>query len=745
MSDPSNIADSELLLRGVVDRIKFQNPDNGYTVFSLKVTGKAQPYTVVGTSPGLVAGTPLLVRGQESSHSKYGSQIQAKSITHDTPSSVFGIERFLSSGIIKGIGGKTAEVLVNEFGEETLKKLVEDPEAVAKVPGVGKSKALKLRDALVEKQSINEVIQFLVENGLSTNLAAKIQTRYGNRAIELLQSDPYLLSRDMQGIGFKKADAIALGFGFALNSPQRVKAALYYAMQQSLDDGHCYVSIDQLKNETFKLLGEEVAAEVQSVDSELKSLLDEKFIHQEDEKLYLESIYKAESFVSEFLCAKGQQASTQEIDQVTVIKAISESELELGISFSSEQKAIVKAATEKRFFVITGGPGCGKTTIVKALSKLFSLSQKRLALTAPTGRAAQRMSQVCGMDASTIHRLLKFDPFTRHFYYTASNPLEADVVIVDESSMIDIQLAKSLLSAIPQQATLILVGDKDQLPSVGPGKVFQDIVSIRELTIIGLTRLYRREGQSQITEIAHMINSGNIPSIPAPDGETKTDAYFIEKKTPDDALSLIESLYTRQLKEKFGFDHNQILILTPTNRGDLGTESLNRRMQEAINPGHNRQQLTLGNFCLRVGDRVCQRVNNYQIDDYGVFNGDLGTVIDIDPVALRAQVELWDGRIITYESNDLSQLSLAYAVTVHRSQGSEVPCVIMVLHDSHFKMLERQLIYTGITRAKKLLILVGTRSALKIATQRALSLKRQTNLSQRIRSGLKSSSDNQSI
>jgi exodeoxyribonuclease V alpha subunit len=735
MSDPSNIANSEILLRGVVDRIKFQNSDNGYTVFSLKVTGKAQPYTVVGTSPGLVAGTALLVRGQESSHSKYGTQIQAKSITHDAPTSVFGIERFLSSGIIKGIGEKTAEVLVNEFGEQTLTKLVEDPDAVAKIPGVGKSKALKLRDALVEKKSINEVIQFLVENGLSTNLAAKIQVRYGNRAIELLKSDPYLLSRDMQGIGFKKADAIALGFGFALNSPERVKAALYHAMQQSLEDGHCYVSVDQLKYETFKLLGEEVAAEVQSVEVELQSLLDEKFIHQQDDKLYLESIYKAESFVAEFIATKGNQGSTLEIHESIVKKAIHESELELGISFSSEQRDVVSAAIDKRFFVITGGPGCGKTTIVKALSKLFALSNKRLALTAPTGRAAQRMSQVCGMDASTIHRLIKFDPFTRQFYFNASNPLEVDVVIVDESSMIDIQLAKSLFSAIPEHATLILVGDKDQLPSVGPGKVFQDIVSIRKLKIIGLTKLYRREGQSQITEIAHMINSGNIPSIPSPDGETKTDAYFIEKKNPADALTLIESLYTRQLKEKFGFAREQILILTPTNRGELGTESLNKRIQEAINPGignlgQGMQQLVVGNFCLRVGDRVCQRVNNYQIDDYGVFNGDLGTVVDIDPVALRAQVELWDGRVLTYESADLTQLSLAYAVTVHRSQGSEVPCVIMILHDSHYRMLERQLIYTGITRAKKLLVLVGTKSALKIATQRALSLKRQTNLSQ---------------
>ncbi len=725
---------NELFLRGIVERIKFQNPDNGYTVFTLKVTGEFQPYTVVGTMPGLTSGAHIVVRGYENSHSKYGKQISARSICEDSPSSASGIERFLASGAIKGIGEKTAEILVNEFGEQTIDKIVDDFEAVASIPGIGKSKALKLREALLERKSVNQVLQFLIENGLSPNLAAKIYQKYGNSAVETLKNDPYVLSREMQGIGFKKSDTIALGLGFSLAAPQRIKAALYYTLEKSLDDGHCFLKSEQLISMTAALLGEQIEADLESIDQQLKSLLMEGYVVLEQDRYYLNSIFKAEEFVAGFIAERSKLESTLQIPDVDVRNAISLSEEQLQIEFSAEQKSTLTAAQQKRLMIITGGPGCGKTTIVRALSKLFQLSNKRLSLAAPTGRAAQRMSQVCATDASTIHRLLKFDPFTKHFWHTANNPLEVDAVIVDEASMIDIQLAKSLFAAIPLNATLILVGDKDQLPSVGPGKLLQDLVSIKELTVIGLTRLYRREGTSHINEIAHLVNSGNAPVIPEPNGKTKTDAYLIEKKHTSDALKVIESLFSKQLTEKFGFSHHQILILTPTNRGDLGTESLNKSIQEAVNPLNGRQQLIVGNMVLRAGDRVCQRVNNYQIDDYGVFNGDIGTVIDIDAAANRAQVELWDGRIITYQSADLAQLSLAYALTIHRSQGSEIPCVIMVLHESHFKMLERQLVYTGITRAKKLLVIVGTKSALKIATQRAQSLKRQTALVERINS-----------
>jgi exodeoxyribonuclease V alpha subunit len=451
--------------------------------------------------------------------------------------------------------------------------------------------------------------------------------------------------------------------------------------------------------------------------------------------VYLKHLLRAEEAVAEFIAARAAPRAAADIGGSVVKKALAQAAASLGISFSYEQEHAVQLATEYPLLVITGGPGCGKTTIIRALALLYQLAGKRLLLAAPTGRAAQRMGQVCALPASTIHRLLKYDPAKGNFLHGVNDPLSADAVIIDEASMIDVQLARDLFSAIPRAATIILVGDKDQLPSVGPGRVFGDIISVSAVKTISLSRLFRRSEESAISTMAHLINSGTVPDIPEPDGVTRTDAYFIAKPDPEEAALTVEKLVADQIPRKFGISPAEICVLTPSNRGPLGTLALNQRLQARINPppeNDTEQELALHEYVLRLGDRVCQRVNNYNIDIVGVFNGDVGQVFHVDRKARSLTVEMWDGRLVKYEESDLSQLSLAYAVTVHRSQGSEIPCVVLVLHESHYTLLERQLVYTAVTRAKKLLIVVGSRKALNLGVKKMNSRRRCTLLKERI-------------
>ena len=480
-------------------------------------------------------------------------------------------------------------------------------------------------------------------------------------------------------------------------------------------------------------------------------LAEAKYIVIKNDNIYLKSLYSAENFVAKFLASRTTPFSQPLIDEKTINNVITKTETDLRITLSSEQKEGVFASTRYPLLAITGGPGCGKTTLIKAISRLFNEAGKVLALAAPTGKAAQRMSQVSGQPASTIHRLLGYDPIKNEFRYGPKLPLAVgdiknseivDAVIIDEASMIDISLAKSLFSAIPHKATLILVGDKDQFPSVGPGRLFADILSCPEIKHITLTHLYRRDEESRITTIAHNINSGSIPDIPKL-GTCASDAYFIELNDPEDIINYTLHLTTKQIPKYRGLDPKDISVLTPSNVGPLGTIELNRRLQEAINP--NRQLgkfITVGDKEFRVGDKVCQRVNNYKIDPYGVFNGDSGIIREVDSVEKSLVVELWDGRYVKYQSNNLDQLSLAYAITVHRSQGSELPCVIMILHDSQYILLERQLIYTGITRAKGLLFIIGSQRAIRTATQKTSVINRQTALRERFNEYLKENQEN---
>jgi exodeoxyribonuclease V alpha subunit len=548
----------------------------------------------------------------------------------------------------------------------------------------------------------------------------------------MLRSDPYLLAREIRGIGFQTADQIARNLGIEPDSPKRLQAGLFFALTSASDDGHCYLSRPALTEKARLLLGIE---EITALQENLDILLAQDLLTLHEGGVFLKNFDRAEDLVARFVAERALTPKKNALEPQLIRECITEAERALGVSLSPEQQVAVESSARYGLLIITGGPGCGKTTIIKALTLLFEQTGMSYALAAPTGRAAQRMSQVCSKPASTIHRLLKYDPLTNSFVFNAKNNLPYDALIIDEASMVDILLARDLFQAIPQRCTLILVGDKDQLPSVGPGRVFADLVGCKDIRVISLSKLFRRTEESQINSVAYQINTGETPDIPTPDGVTRSDAYFIQREDSEEAARLVESLVAEQIPKKFGFSGTDIAILTPSNRGPLGTQELNKRIQERLNPKDSHRDdeiLQVGEIEFRVGDRVCQRVNNYKIDPTGVYNGDMGTVLSVNTDDQRLSVELWDGRLIEYPKGEISQLSLAYTITVHRSQGMEVPCVVLVLDTSHFTLLERQLVYTGVTRAKKLLIVVGSKRALAIASKRAQTKKRCTMLLDRI-------------
>lgn len=724
---------TEEIVRGVIRRVTFRNAENGYSVIQVAVPDSEEQITVVGTCSAASVGSHVVIRGVFISHPKFGRQLTARSITETIPTTIEGLKHYLSSGLIKGIGPSTAEKIVDKFGAETLEMIHRHPEKVAKITGVGKKKAELLIQALKEREATREVEQFLVEHHISPRLAQRIFEKYETRSIEVITRDPYVLARVMRGVGFLTADSIAMNLGFKADSPQRLVAGMCYALEKASDDGHCHLTQEELVQKSRTLLG---LSDMYDLEPALKSILADGTAVKRGDAILLDQLDRAEDFVAGFIAQRISPFEKPELNPLTVERSLHAAAQALNVEFSAAQRDAVHFAVKYPLSIITGGPGCGKTTIIRALAHLYSENGKRLLLAAPTGRAAQRMAQVCGLPASTIHRLLKFEPNTGKFRYGIDEPLMADAVIIDEASMIDIHLARSLFSAIPRNAPLILVGDKDQLPSVGPGRVFGDLVGLHEIKITALSQLFRRSEGSSINYIAALVNCGTPPEIPEPDGETKTDAYFLPRRDAEEAAAMVERLVADQLPKKFGFSLSDIAVLTPSNRGPLGTIALNKRLQERLNPAgshDSEQEVTIGDMTLRVKDRVCQRVNNYNLDDIGVFNGDVGEIYSIDKQARTAWVELWDGRLIQYKLEELGQLSLAYAITVHRSQGSEIPCVVLVLHDSQFTLLERQLIYTAITRAKKLLIVVGSKRALHIACKRMSGHRRNTLLASRIR------------
>ncbi|WKZ56457.1 MAG: ATP-dependent RecD-like DNA helicase [Bdellovibrionota bacterium] len=728
---PSNTSNgSEVMLRGELKRITFRNPANGYSVLRVDAEGNAS-LTVVGTCIEPRVGAHLVIRGIFTDHPRFGRQLTASSIIETPPASSEGIGRYLRSGMIKGIGEKTAQRLIDELGAQALEIVRTDPDRVARIPGIGARKARLLAEAMAQQHARGETVRFLVEHNISLNLAHKIVERYGTQAFEILKKDPYLLARHIRGIGFVTADSIAMNLGLTATSPQRLKAGIYYALERASDDGHCCLPLEQLLQRARALLG---LSDETDITPHLHALATEGDVIEETGMWYLPKLLRAEDFVARFIVDRLYMPPLDRgLSPADVEQSLERAGRELQVTFSEQQRKAVYKALSERLLVITGGPGCGKTTVIRALCTMFSEAQCSILLAAPTGRAAQRISQVTSRPASTIHRLLKYDPIHRSFLYGPDQPLRADVIIVDEASMIDVALARDLLAALEKNTRLILVGDKDQLPSVGPGRVFGELVEHPEVPTVALSTLFRRAEESAITSVAHMVNAGHPPHIPEPDGSTKSDAYFVSRPQVEDAARTIEQLFADQVPKKFGISMSDIVVLTPSNRGPLGTLQLNKQIQERVNPCRGPDlELEVGESVLRLGDKVCQRVNNYQIDPGGVFNGDVGSIVEVDRARRQLVVELWDGRLVRYANDDLYELSLAYALTVHRAQGSEMPCVLLALHESHFALLDRQLVYTALTRAKKLLVVVGSKRALAIATKRTLHKRRVTQLSARI-------------
>jgi len=727
------------MLQGTVRRVTFRSAETGFGVLKIEVSSSSSErrdgeLTMVGEIPATIAaGTLILARGRYQTHPKFGEQFRAYSINETEPTTDEGLIRYLSSGSIRGFGEVLAGRVVSAFGTDTIRILDQEPYRLIDVPGIGKKKLEEILASWSEIRQDREAQLFFHEHGIPSSLAQKIMRAFGKRAVERVKENPYELCDALWGVGFLTADRLALSLGIDPLSDQRIVAALEFTLKQSAEDGHTYLPEEVLLERTIRQLGAE--ANEKLLGAIERAVAEGRVIRETlggRHLVYSRALHEAETKLAGYL--KERLASVVPTLAPHIIAAAASADYLASatdsrlIVLSEEQRRALEIAASSSLTVITGGPGCGKTTLVRALVGMFRRAGLVVKLAAPTGRAAQRLSEVCEHEASTIHRLLKYEPVDRGFLHGAGYLLECDVLMIDESSMLDIQLAEALLQAVPRGARVIFIGDADQLPSVGPGLFLGELLEIAQRTTIRLTNLFRRANESLISVAAHQINSGDLPVIPEPDGVTKSDAYFLPIREAVEGGALVERLVSEQIPKKFGFRGTEITVLTPMNQGELGTQTLNRRLQERHIPSSlGLPAVSFGGLEFRLGDRVCQRVNNYQLSS-GVFNGDQGEVIGVDQENKRLVVRLWDGREVEYPKETLPQLDLAYALSIHRSQGSEIPVVVLVLHDSHAILLERQLIYTAITRAKKLLIIVGSRRAFVMAVKKTRSRRRYSGL-----------------
>ncbi len=692
---------------GTVDEIVFTNPDNGYTVSKfLPESGEAM--TIVGCFPPLTPGEVLRVRGQWELNPRFGRQFKVDHFTMTLPASAKGIEKFLASGLVKGIGPVLAKRIVGAFGAGTIDILTRDPDRLREVEGVGAVKLKEIRRSWAEHQDIRDLIMFLQEHSVSTSLATKIYRQYGDRSFTVLKTNPYQLSFDIWGVGFKTADQIALKLGLDPGSLERVKAYILYILEKDNEQGHVFSPASEVREKCVADL--EVSTE--KADSALDGLLQGgKVVSEEwgaDRALYLPFFYQAQEEVvrsihklAGFPC----RAPDFDLDQ-----AVADTEKELGMTFSPLQRQAIRESFERKILVITGGPGTGKTTIIRAVVDIFRKWGKEVLLAAPTGRAAKRLLETTGQDARTIHRVLEFSPKQGTFKRNEANPLRGEAIVIDEFSMVDLPLMFHLLKAVPPWMRLILVGDKDQLPSVGPGTLLRDIIESGTVDVVRLEEIFRQEKESLIVVNAHRINQGQS-LVYAPRTDKNADFYFIRQDDEKKAFQTILKMCSASIPYKLGLNpiSPQIQVISPMYKGIVGVDNLNTELQARLNPG--REGLQVGTRQFRVRDKVMQVRNDYDKD---VFNGDIGMVVHADKAKSRLFVD-FDGRTVSYEKDELNDLALAYAVSVHKAQGSEYQAVIMPLLTQHFIMLQRNLFYTALTRAKKLSVVIGSYKALYIA------------------------------
>ncbi len=711
-------------LRGIVDRITFQNEENGYTIARLQVEGSTaynnRLATIVGEMLSINPGETVILEGEWTTHKQYGAQFKIESYQTVYPSTVEGMRRYLGSGLIKGIGPVTAKRIVDHFGKEALDVIERDPERLVEVEGLGAKRAKWIIKAWEDQREIHNVMLFLQSHEVGTGYAVKIWKRYGHEAIELIRENPYRLSVDVWGIGFLTADRIAQKMGIPAHSDRRIQAGLLHVLNEAADkEGHVFLPEDAL----IESCAEALDVPVDAIAPCVAQLLSEESIVANDERVYLPHLYYAEQGAAT-RCYQLSQVQRIELGNIPAeVRAIEQRD---GVTFAPRQKLALEKALSHNLLVLTGGPGTGKTTTIKGLIALLEARKKKIALAAPTGRAAKRMSEATGHEAKTIHRLLKFSPSEMAFEKNFDNPLEIDALIVDEISMVDTVLMNSLLRAVPISASVVLVGDVDQLPSVGAGNVLKDVIASGTVEVVELNEIFRQAQTSHIVTNAHAINRGEMPYV---QNDRDADFFFIEVSEPNQVVEMVCGLCAARLPRTYRLDSiEDIQVLVPMYRGETGANNLNQVLQDELNP--KGQEMTRGGIRFRVGDKVMQVRNNYDRD---VFNGDIGRVLGIEDDILHMRFQ---DRVIEYEFSELDELVLAYAMSVHKSQGAEFRAVVMPLTTQHYMMLQRNLLYTAITRARELVVLVGTKQALGMAVRNNRVAERHTTLSQRIRAGI---------
>ncbi len=701
---------------GYIESIVFSEEEKGFTVARLKEPKKVDLTCIVGYMPSIQPGETISCKGAWKTHPHYGKQFEVSEFVTTAPSDVVGIQKYLESGLIKGIGPAYAEKIVKQFGLKTLDIIDETPHRLLEVPGIGDKRVEKIISCWDLQKSIRSVMIFLRSHQVSPAYAQKIYKTYGDKSIEKVQSNPYALAKEIFGIGFKTADKIANSLGIPLDSPIRIKAAIEHMLWEVSNEGHvCYPKADILQ-EIATLLN----LSSSKVEDAIKELTEQGDVVLQEEMLWVKPLYLCEIGIAREIARLNQYPS--QLRTVHLEKAIEWVQQKLSIQLAPEQKIAVQESLLKKQHIITGGPGTGKSTITKAILAITEKLTDKILLAAPTGRAAKRMTEITRKKAFTIHSLLEMNFQAGGFKRNRENPLVCDLLIVDESSMIDTQLMYHLLKAIPNSARVIFIGDIDQLPSVGPGNVLKDMISSERIGVTQLKQIFRQAAGSRIITNAHRINQGEFPDISyAP----KNDFIFIEKETPEEIAGAIVELVKNRLTKNYRFHRfDDIQVLSPMKRGVIGCENLNMLLQKELNPSMA-PLLRMGQ-AFHVGDKVMQIRNNYQKH---VYNGDVGKIITLDMTEQELQV-LFDGKTVTYDFTELDELTLAYAVSIHKYQGSECPCIIIPIHISHFKLLHRNLIYTGVTRGKRLVILLGSKKALAIGVKNEEVKKRNTGLIQ---------------
>jgi len=722
---PQAVSSTQEVLAGLVERVTYHNAENGFCVLRAKARGHRDLVTVVDHVATIAAGEWITASGEWVNDRTHGQQLKAQFLRTSAPTSADGIEKYLSSGMIRGVGPVYAKELVRAFGEKVFDVIEATPDRLREVDGIGPVRAASILAAWAEQKAVREIMVFLHSHGVGTARAVRIFKTYGADAIQVMTENPYRLARDIRGIGFKTADAIAMKLGIEKTAMVRVRAGISYALTEAMDEGHCGLPTAELVPLAEKLLEVPPGLIRTALDLEQQDRTVIADRVGETDCIFLAGLHGAERAVAERLLTLAR--GTLPWPWIDPEKALPWVERRTGLTLAESQTAAVRLALTAKVLVVTGGPGVGKTTIVNSILRILAAKGVAILLCAPTGRAAKRMSEATGMEARTIHRLLEVDPKAGGFRRGHDHPLDCDLLVVDETSMVDIRLMHALLKAVPNQAALLIVGDVDQLPSVGPGQVLADVIGSGAIPVVRLTEVFRQAAKSRIIVNAHRVNQGQMPEFDRPDQDS--DFYFVPADDPETAVGRIVELVKTRIPRRFGLDPiRDIQVLCPMNRGGVGARSLNIELQAALNPAGDRKVERFG-WTFAPGDKVMQIENDH---DKEVYNGDIGYIDDVDPNAGEV-VASFDGRSVTYGFGELDMLVPAYATTIHKSQGSEYPAVIIPMLTQHYAMLQRNLLYTGITRGKRLVVLVGRKKAVAIAVRNISGRRRWSKLQEWLR------------